>query len=47
MQWSKKQKFSEYIVLFQIYASNFEHFEIKDDPHSLSVSAIKDSERSI
>ena len=46
MQLSKKQNiFSQFSVQFVKSKSNFEHFEKKDDPPSLWISQITDSER--
>ena len=35
-----KIRFSEYFALFLKSASNFEHFQTADDPHSLRISEI-------
>ena len=46
IQLSTKQKiFSELFSGFFKSSLNFEHFEIKEDPHSLSLSKIIDYER--
>ena len=46
VQLSKKQKtFSEFFNLFLKSTSNFEHFEKKHHPLSLSVSQFTDRER--
>ena len=43
---SKKQtNFSEFFSPFFESALNFEHFQKKDDPHSLCISEITDHER--
>ena len=43
MQLSEKRKtFSESFVAFLECTSNFKHFERKDDPHSQSISEIRD-----
>ena len=45
MQLSKKQKdVSKFFIAFLKSTSNFEHFEKKDGPHSLSISKIIYSE---
>ena len=45
MQLSQKQKtFFEFFAAFLKFGLNFEQFEKKDDPHSLSISEITDSE---
>ena len=41
----KKKIFSDFFVAFFEYAMNFEHFQKKDDPHSLCISEITDHER--
>ena len=44
MQWSQKQKaFSEFFFAFSKSKLNFEHFQKKDDPHSLFISEATDS----
>ena len=46
MHLSKTQNiFSEYFSAFFESALNFEHFQKKDDPHSLCISEITDHER--
>ena len=46
MHLSKKQNvFSEFSLEFFESALNFEHFQKKDDPHSLCISEITDHER--
>ena len=46
MQLSKKQKlFSEFSSSFLKSTSNFEHFDKKDDAHSLCVSKITNCKR--
>ena len=46
MQLSRKQKtFSEYFCAFLKSSSNFEHFQKKDDSHSLGISKITESEK--
>ena len=46
MQLSKKQKsFFELFSPFPKSTLNIEHFENKDDPHSLRISEITDCER--
>ena len=41
MQLSKKQKhLSEFFALIRKCATNFEHFQTADDPHSLRISEI-------
>ena len=46
MPLSKKQKyFSKFFPPFLKSSSNLEHFKTKDDPHSLCISEIKDSEK--
>ena len=45
MQLSKKQKtFSRSFSPFCEFRLNFEHFEKKEDPHSLCISEITDCE---
>ena len=45
MQLSKKTKsFSEFFAAFLKFTFNFKYLEIKDDPHSLSISELKDCE---
>ena len=46
MHLSRKQKFfsQRFSALFES-ALNFEHFQKKDDPHSLCISEITDHER--
>ena len=47
MQLSNKQKTSsEPFAPFFKFTSNLEHFEKKDEPHSICVSRIKDCELS-
>ena len=41
----KKKNFSEIFSSFLKYASNLEHFEKKDEDHSLVISKVIDSER--
>ena len=41
----KENYFSEFFSLFFQSALNFEHFQKKDDPHSLCISEITDHER--
>ena len=41
----KKKYFSKFISPFFESALNFEHFQKKDDPHSLCISEITDHER--
>ena len=41
----KKKYFSQFISPFFESALNFEHFQKKDDPHSLCISEITDHER--
>ena len=46
MQLSKKQKkFSPFFSAFLKFTLNLEHFEKKDDPHSVCVSEIRNSEQ--
>ena len=46
MELSKKQKnFPEFVASVLTYTANFEHFEKKDDPHSLCISEITDCKR--
>ena len=46
MYLSQKQNiFSEFFLAFFESAWNFEHFNKKDDPHSLDISEITDHER--
>ena len=46
MYLSQKQNiFSEFFLAFFESAWNFEHFNKKDDPHSLCISEITDHER--
>ena len=46
MHLSQKQKvFSELFCAFFEFVLNFEHFQKKDDPHSLCISEITDHER--
>ena len=40
----KKKNFSQFISPFFESAFNFEHFQKKDDPHSLCISEIIDHE---
>ena len=40
----KKKYFSQFISPFSEFALNFEHFQKKDDPHSLCISEIIDHE---
>ena len=43
MQFSKKRKtFSQSFAKFPECTSNFKHFKRKDDPHSQSISEIRD-----
>ena len=47
MHLSQKQNiFSAFFAAFFESALNFEHFQKKDDPHSLCISEITDHERS-
>ena len=41
----KENTFSEFFSPFLESALNFEHFQKKDDPHSLCISEITDHER--
>ena len=41
----KENTFSEFFSAFFESALNFEHFQKKDDPHSLCISGISDHER--
>ena len=41
----KENNFSEFFSRFFESALNFEHFQRKDDPHSLFISEITDHER--
>ena len=41
----KENYFSQFFSLFLESALNFEHFQKKDDPHSLYISEITDHER--
>ena len=46
MPLSQKQNiFPEFFSSFFKFALNFEHFQKKDDPHSLCISEITDHER--
>ena len=46
MHFSKKRNvFSQFFLAFFESAINFEHFQKKDDPHSLCISKIIDHER--
>ena len=46
MHFSQKQNiFTEFFLAFFDSALNFEHFQRKDDPHSLCISKIIDHER--
>ena len=46
LQVSKKKKmFSKFFAAYLKSASNFEHFERKDDPHRLCVLEIRDCQR--
>ena len=46
VELSKKEKtFSEFSDAFPKPASHFQHFEQKDDPHSLCISEITDCKR--
>ena len=46
MHLSQKQNdFSEFFSAFFESTLNFEHFQKKDDPHSLCISEITDHER--
>ena len=46
MNKSQKEKnFSEFFSSFSQSTLNFEHFQKKDDPHSLCISQITDHER--
>ena len=46
MELSQKQKtLSHFFSLFLKSTLNFEHFQKKDDPHSLCVSEITDSQK--
>ena len=44
-QFSKKKSFSEFFALFLKSTSKFEHFDPKDNPHSVCISEIRDWER--
>ena len=41
----KKNNFSQFFSPFFESALNFEHFQKKDDPHSLCISEITDHQR--
>ena len=44
MQLSRKQKgFYQFFPAFSKFTLNFEHFQEKEDPHSLCISEITDS----
>ena len=43
--FQKENNFSEFFSPFFEFALNFEHFQKKDDPHSLCISEITDHER--
>ena len=46
MQLSEKPKtLSQFFTAFLESTLNFEHFEIKNEPHSSSISEVIDSER--
>ena len=46
MHLSQKQNvYSQFFLAFFDSALNFEHFQKKDDPHSLCISEITDHER--
>ena len=46
MQLSKKpKKFCSIFIAFLEFTLNFEHFERNNEPHSLSISEIIESER--
>ena len=46
MELSNKQKtFSQFFAPLLKSTSNFERFEVKTDPHSLSISEITDLEK--
>ena len=46
MPLSQNQKaFCQFIVAFSKSTLNFEHFQKQDDPHSLCISEITDSEK--
>ena len=40
----KQESFSEFSFVFSKFTLNFENFEKKDDPHSLCIYEITDSE---
>ena len=42
---SKKKTFSQIFSPFFEFGLNFEHFQKKDDPHSLCISEITDHEK--
>ena len=41
----KKNNFSQFFFPFLEYVLHFQHFQQKDDPHSLCISEITDHER--
>ena len=43
--FKKQKKFSRFITKFVKFTSNFEHFEKKDSPHSLSLFEFSNCER--
>ena len=43
--YKKENNFSEFFSPFFESALNFQHFQKKDDPHSLCISEISDHER--
>ena len=45
--WNKQKTFSAFFAPFLKSTSNLEHFERKDDPHSLSILEITDCKRSV
>ena len=46
MQLSRKQKgFYQFFPAFSKFTLNFEHFQEKEDPHSLCISEITDSKK--
>ena len=48
MQVSKKANvFSQLFIAFLKFLFNFEHFQKKDEPHSLCISEIIDGERRV
>ena len=43
--FQKRKIFSEYFFEFPKFRFNFERFQEKDDPHSLCIFALTDSEK--